>query len=226
MRSNVDAADKAVNDNNAGSVYTNRYAALVTATRPYHHGNLREALLREGERALESGGAQRLSLREVARGVGVSHAAPRRHFADRQALLDALAQSGFERLGTRMATAIADAGPGADERFASLARAYVGFATEHPALTELMFAVKHQPDATTELRAAAEQAFEAPMALVTEGQAAGEIVPGDPERVAMVAWAAVSGLAAMANNGFLGDAPLDELIDEAAQRLVLGLRPR
>jgi AcrR family transcriptional regulator len=198
----------------------------VTATRPYHHGNLREALLREGERALESGGAQRLSLRELARGVGVSHAAPRRHFADRQALLDALAQSGFERLGARMATAIADAGPGADERFASLARAYVGFASEHPALTELMFAVKHQPDAPTELRAVAEQAFEAPMALVTEGQAAGEIVAGDPERVAMVAWAAVSGLAAMANNGLLGDAPLDELIDEAAQRLVLGLRPR
>jgi AcrR family transcriptional regulator len=226
MRSNVDAADKAVNDNNAGSVYTNRYAALVTATRPYHHGNLREALLREGERALESGGAQRLSLRELAREVGVSHAAPRRHFADRQALLDALAQSGFERLGTRMATAIADAGPGADERFAGLARTYVRFATEHPALTELMFAVKHQPDATTELRAAAEQAFTAPMALVTDGQAAGEIVPGDPERVAMVAWAAVSGLAAMANNGLLGDTPLDELIDEAAQRLVLGLRPR
>jgi AcrR family transcriptional regulator len=226
MRANVDGDDKAVNDNNAVAVYTGRYADAVAVSRPYHHGNLRAALLREGERALEAGGATGLSLRELAREIGVSHAAPRRHFPDKQALLDALAVSGFEQLGARMAAAIAAAGPSADARFAALARSYIRFATERPALTELMFAVKHQPDAPTELREAAEQAFAAPMALVAEGQASGEIVAGDPERVALIAWAAVHGLAAMANNGFLPDTPLGDLIDEATARLVLGLRPR
>src|SRR5215210_7221004 len=77
----------------------------VTATaRPYHHGNLRPALLAAAERTLARG--EELSLRELAREIGVSHAAPRRHFAGKQALLDALAQDGFERLGSEMAAAL------------------------------------------------------------------------------------------------------------------------
>ena len=79
----------------------------MTATRSYHHGNLRAALLEEAERALASG--RELSLRELAREVGVSHAAPRRHFADKQALLDAMAQDGFERLGAELGEALAAA---------------------------------------------------------------------------------------------------------------------
>ena len=69
--------------------------------RPYHHGNLRSALLAAAERTVRERGVQDLSLRELAREIGVSHGAPRRHFPDRQALLDALAESGFERLGAR-----------------------------------------------------------------------------------------------------------------------------
>ena len=63
--------------------------------RPYHHGNLRSALLAAAERTVRERGVQELSLRELAREVGVSHGAPRRHFPDRQALLDALAESGI-----------------------------------------------------------------------------------------------------------------------------------
>src|SRR5919107_3634135 len=84
-------------------------SAMAVTARPYHHGNLRAALLEAAERALARGGE--LSLRELAREVGVSHAAPRRHFADKQALLDALAEGGFERLGAEMRAAIAGAGP-------------------------------------------------------------------------------------------------------------------
>src|SRR3954467_5550614 len=99
-----------------------RYAAAEMARpRPYHHGNLREELLREGERALESGGAAGLSLREVARAIGVSHAAPRRHFADKQALLDALAEAGFARLGADLDRVVDEAGPGSGEQLAALA---------------------------------------------------------------------------------------------------------
>ena len=65
------------------------------SSRPYHHGNLREALLVQAMTTLREGGVEALSLRELARAVGVSHAAPRRHFPDRQALLDALAERGL-----------------------------------------------------------------------------------------------------------------------------------
>ena len=71
--------------------------------RPYHHGNLRGALLDAAERTVRERGVQALSLRELAREIGVSHGAPRRHFPDRQALLDALAESGFERLAPNCA---------------------------------------------------------------------------------------------------------------------------
>ena len=118
------------------------------------------------------------------------------------------------------------AGDAFDARLLAFARAYVGFATEHAALLELMFAGKHRPGAADSLRLAADRAFEAPLALISEGQAKGEVVPGDPERVAIVAWAALQGLAAMANSRMLGDAALDEIVPVAVERLVLGLRPR
>src|SRR3954470_6569087 len=126
--------------------------------RPYHHGNLRAELLRCAERTLDAGGVQPLSLRELARELGVSHAAPRRHFAGKQALLDALAEDGFERLGRAMAAATEDAGPAVADRLRAIAGTYVRFATEHAALLELMYAGKHRPGAAESLREAADRA--------------------------------------------------------------------
>jgi AcrR family transcriptional regulator len=194
-------------------------AEMATA-RAYHHGNLREALLEAAERSLGRG---ELSLRELARDVGVSHAAPRRHFPDKQALLDALAEDGFERLGRELDEAMAAAGGSLRVRLGAFARAYVRFATQHTALLELMFAGKHSSEA---VYAAANRAFAAPLALFAEAQASGEIVAGDTERVGIVALATLQGLASLANNDMLGDADLDEIVEEAVDRLVLGLRPR
>jgi len=199
---------------------------MTTRPRPYHHGNLRSALLSCAERTLRDHGAGQLSLRELARQVGVSHAAPRRHFADKQSLLDALAEDGFERLGRELRDAMDAAGGGFQARLLAFAQTYVRFATRHAALLELMFAGKHRPGAADSLRQAADRAFEAPLALISEAQAAGEVVPGDPERVAIVAWAALQGLASMVNSGMLDDAGLDDLVAGATERLVLGLRPR
>ena len=196
----------------------------MTATaRPYHHGNLRPALLGAAERALAGG--KELSLRELAREIGVSHAAPRRHFADKQALLDALALDGFERLGREMAASLEDAGPAFADRLGALARTYVRFATEHGALLDLMYAGKHRPGADA-LREAADRAFAGPLALVAEGQAAGEVIAGDCEQLGLVAWSAFHGLASMANGGLLGDRPVEPLVDAAVARLLEGLRPR
>src|SRR5258708_6555694 len=115
--------------------------------RPYHHGNLRTALLAQAERTVRERGVQALSLRELAGEVGVSHAAPRRHFPDRQALLDALAEDGFERLGDELREAVERAGTAFDRRLHALAAAYITFATRHAALLELMFAGKQRADA-------------------------------------------------------------------------------
>src|SRR3954464_13427688 len=142
----------------------------ATAQRPYHHGNLRSELLSCAERALSEGGLAQLSLRDLARQAGVSHAAPRRHFADKQALLDALAQDGFERLGKELRAALAGAHD-FDARMRAFAPACVAFAPDHAALLELMFAGKHRPGAADSLRRAADRAFEAPLGLVVDGQA-------------------------------------------------------
>jgi AcrR family transcriptional regulator len=211
-------------DNTVVNVYIARYPLPVAVTpRPYHHGNLRAALLEQAERALADGGD--LSLRELARQVGVSHAAPRRHFADKQTLLDALAEDGFERLGAALQTAMAEADD-FDGRLLAFARAYVRFATEHAALLELMFAGKHRPGAAASLREAADRAFEAPLALIAEGQAAGEVTPGDPERVALVAWATLQGLATMINSQMLPPDMLDDIVAVAVEQICAGLRPR
>jgi AcrR family transcriptional regulator len=101
---------------------------------PYHHGNLRAALLEQRRRTVRERDAQALSLAELEREIGVSHGEPRRHFADRQALLDALAEAGFVRLGTELRSATDGAGEGFEARLRATAAAYVRFATRDAAL--------------------------------------------------------------------------------------------
>src|SRR3954463_564645 len=198
----------------------------VEEARRYHHGNLRSELLGAAEQTLRERGAGELSLRELARELGVSHAAPRRHFRDKQALLDALAVSGFERLGRELDRALARADSEFADRLPAFARAYVRFATRNGALLELMFAGKHRAGASDALKTAAEDAFARPLALVTEAQAAGEVVSGDPERVATVLFAALQGLVSMANTGLLEGANTDDVVADTIDGLMDGLRPR
>ena len=110
---------------------------MKASPRPYHHGHLREALLRAAEKTLETGGVQSISLRELSRELGVSQGAPRRHFAGKQALLDALALRGFEQFGEALGRAAGRRGQDFKARLTQLARAYVGFALKHPALLSL-----------------------------------------------------------------------------------------
>jgi len=108
--------------------------------RPFHHGNLRAVLLDEATTVLRESGVEGLSLRDLARRAGVSHGAPRSHFVDRQALLDALAESGFVRLTASVRDVLAGGGD-LPRRFRDVARAYVDFAIVDAALMELMFPV-------------------------------------------------------------------------------------
>jgi AcrR family transcriptional regulator len=196
---------------------------MTMADRPYHHGNLRAALLEQAERTLREQGVDGLSLRELARRVGVSHAAPRRHFADRQALLDALAESGWARLGAEVRAAGQRAGTDYEARLRAAGRAYVRFATRDATLLELMFAGR-QGRQVAALQEAAAGAFSALVEIVQEGQASGVVEPGDPEHMALLLFATVQGIAAVANAGIVAPKRLDGLVTDAIERFLHGQR--
>ncbi|MFI6345738.1 TetR/AcrR family transcriptional regulator [Streptomyces sp. NPDC050560] len=194
--------------------------------RPYHHGNLRTDLLDAAERSLRAHGAEQLSLRDLARDVGVSHAAPRRHFADRRALLDALAESGFMRLGEKLRAAVNEIGDEDDlpARLHAFASAYVRFATENAALTELMNSSKHRPGATAVAEAAA-ATFGQIGDLIKDGQERGELEGDDPEETGLIIYATVLGITSMLNSGMIEPARLEGLVGTAVTQFLRGARP-
>jgi AcrR family transcriptional regulator len=197
---------------------------IVTA-RGYHHGNLREALLAQAELTVRERGTSALSLRELARDVGVSHAAPRRHFSGRQALLDALAEAGFVRLGEELRAAVDAAGPSFEDRLLATSTAYVRFATRDAALLELMFAGKHgESDAAEALTDVADTTFGTMLGLIEQGQAEGAIEPGDPERVGTVLFATVQGIATLVTGGMVDAGRVDELVGAATANFLRGSR--
>ena len=198
---------------------------MTTPSRPYHHGNLRESLLQAAEKALESGGIQGLTLRQLSRELGVSHTSPLRHFSNKQALLDGLAIRGFERLGETLSRAVKHRGQDFSARLTRLARAYVGFQAKHAALCGLMFEAKHRPDAPRELLEAGERAFSHGPAIFAEGQANGEVAAGDPARQSLVVFAALQGLIAISTNGKFKGVSLDILVPEIIARIIVGMQP-
>ncbi|HSI84729.1 MAG: TetR/AcrR family transcriptional regulator [Candidatus Methylacidiphilales bacterium] len=198
---------------------------MKATPRPYHHGNLRESLLHTAEKALEVGGVPGLTFRELSRTLGVSHTSPLRHFANKQALLDALALRGFERLSAILSRAVKDRGQNFNARLMKLARAYVGFQTRHPALCQLMFEAKHRADAPRDLMEASERAFSHGPAIFAEGQANGEVTDGDPARLSLVAFAALQGLISISTNGKFKGLPLNLLVSEIIERIIQGFRP-
>ncbi len=216
-------SNNVVDDNNAVNDNFIRYASGAMTERRYHHGNLRAALLAQAERTIRERGVQDLSLRELAREVGVSHGAPRRHFPDRQALLDALAEDGFERLGTELRAALNGAGEDFEARLRATAVAYVQFATRDAALLELMFTGKSQQQ-SGDLHVAAERAFSAILELIQQGQADDILEGGDPERVGLVLFATVQGIAALVTSGVVDIEQLDELVADAIAHFLRGSR--
>ncbi|MFG3202980.1 TetR/AcrR family transcriptional regulator [Streptomyces sp. NPDC048192] len=196
------------------------------ASRPYHHGDLRAALLKSAERTLREKGVGALSLRELARDAGVSHAAPGRHFKDKQALMDALALEGYERLNRALGAAAAQPGLAFEGRMTALARAYLGFAVDHPELLELMFARKHDPDSSDRLAAAVDESFGSLTRMVADAQEQGEIIAGDPERITMAVAASLHGLAALIAACALDAEETLRGLDAHVHLLLHGLKPR
>jgi AcrR family transcriptional regulator len=126
---------------------------MAKSNAPYHHGDLRVACLRAARELLEEDGSAGLSLRAVARRAGVSPMAPYRHYADRDALVSAVAAAGYRELAERLTAA--HPAPATPDDLAAVAVTYVQFALEHPALFRVMFVEPCDPGSDERVDAAA-----------------------------------------------------------------------
>ncbi|MFF0476335.1 TetR/AcrR family transcriptional regulator [Streptomyces sp. NPDC004284] len=162
----------------------------------YHHGDLRAACLRAARELLEEDGSAGLSLRAVARRAGVSATAPYRHYADRDALVSAVAAEGYRELAQHLTAA--SPAPSTPEDLASVAVAYVRFALDHPALFRAMFAEPCDP--TDEERVAATEVIKEYVRGMVR-----DAFPGADETGALPTgvWALVHGLAFLHLDGKL-----------------------
>jgi AcrR family transcriptional regulator len=162
---------------------------------PYHHGDLRAGCVRAARELLEEDGSAGLSLRAVARRAGVSPTAPYRHFADRDALVSAVAAEGYQELAEKLAAA--HPVPSAPEDLAAVAVAYVQFALEHPALFRVMFVEPCDP--TSAERVAVTAAI-----FDYLGSIVRRVFPGvEPDALSTAVWALVHGLAFLHLDGKL-----------------------
>jgi AcrR family transcriptional regulator len=167
---------------------------------PYHHGDLRAALVESALRILEVEPVEAVTLRRLARETGVTHAAPYHHFPDRRALLGAVATRGFQDLHDAM-TAQAGSGDDPFARLRAAGTAYVTYAVEHPQLFRLMFSGSWK-DSTDdpELRQAEARAFDALRRMLAVALP-DDYDPSDLAVPARAAWAMVHGTAVLLIDG-------------------------
>jgi AcrR family transcriptional regulator len=202
------------------------------AEQPYHHGDLRAALLAAAEAELTERGIEGFTLRGCARRAGVSHAAPAHHFKDVTGLLTALAAIGFERLTATLRQARAEEGGNGEAQYRATARAYVRFALENPQHFRLMFRRARLDPGNEALRIVAPAAFGELLAIVA-GLVGHEVSVADAEDAADIhlTWASVHGLAHLALEGQIAagadrpDAALD-LAERMAIRCARGILAR
>jgi AcrR family transcriptional regulator len=195
----------------------------AVAAKPYHHGDLRQALLEAAEAELMEKGVTGFSLRACARRAGVSHAAPAHHFGNAEGLMAELAIDAFGRLATAMRTEMQSADKGTRGYMVAMARGYLRFALRNTGLFQLMFRLQEANTTDERVREAGQVAF----ALAAEAVQAFHGVADlstDPEVAPRVVglWGMAHGLADLAIANQFG--PPDEALDnlEAVLELVIG----
>ncbi len=209
---------------------------------PYHHGQLRQALIDAALHLLAVRGIESLTLREVARQAGVSHAAPYHHFADKSALVEALVVESFQALATALHDATRTSFGTAFEQLIILGRVYVRFALEHPAAFRLMYRPElrqpsflerqEQTASPSPIDQAGLEAYQVLTNGVIACQQAGVIPPRDPAPLTLTAWCTIHGLTVLLLDGspgnvFRGEQSLedaDHLTSMVTQILIHGLR--
>jgi AcrR family transcriptional regulator len=192
----------------------------------YHHGDLRAALLSEAASMIAEGGAASLTMREIGRRLGVSRAAPYRHFEDKSALLVAVAAAGFDRLKRRLEATEADAPLAGADQLRRIGEEYVRFALENPAHYRLMYGKEALTrEDLPDLRESANAIFEHLVDLFQAHQRSGVIKREDPRAQAYVAWSAVHGLASLVIEGqIMAPVDVDGLVRQTTGTLLDGMR--
>ena len=206
----------------SGTTRTSR----TKAPRPYHHGDLRRALLREAARAIRTEGPEGITLRDVGRRLGVSRTALYRHFADKGALLASVARQGFQTFSRKLQEAWNGAGGGV-AGFEAMGTAYVRFAIANQAHYRIMFGrFKDLCSSDAALAADASASFQVLVDALVSLQQAGTIRAGNPQELGRFIWATVHGVAMLTIDGQLGPsrAAADSLTTFTIARLSAGLR--
>jgi AcrR family transcriptional regulator len=176
----------------------------------YHHGDLRRELLAQAARMLDELGAERLSLRDLAKQARVSPAAPYRHFENKEALLQVLAEEGFEELESKMLAAAAASPADAREQLQALARAYLDLAARRPHLFRMMFSADLGPSRVEQgIFRACDRVYIALVNAFAFGQKARWLKEGDPHRQALGFWSLLHGYAMLVVDRRLDDLALD-----------------
>jgi AcrR family transcriptional regulator len=172
--------------------------AKVTASRPYHHGDLRQSLIEAACKHLLESGADTLSLRALAREVGVSQTAPYRHFDSKSALFRAIALHGFELLFSETSAVAKQYEDDLEQSIVEIGMAYVGFARRHPEKYQLFFDSSlvdfNESDALVEAGSAA---FGVLTMVIQKGIESGVFVDRPVNEVAGALWSSVHGAASL-----------------------------
>ena len=192
--------------------------------RPYHHGNLRRGLLDEALATIRAEGVDGLTLREIGARLGVSRTALYRHFADKRALLAAVATEGFRTLRQQLVAAWEEGGRGR-AAFESMGVAYVRFAVANPSHYRVMFGGFVDPKACEpELAAEAAGAFQALVDALAALQRDAIMRAEDTVKMARFVWAVVHGVAMLGIDGQLREpGGVEELMRYALERLRTGI---
>ncbi len=163
---------------------------------PYHHGNLKAALVEAATKLIEEQGPASVSLREVARAVRVSHTAPYRHFPNKQVLLEEVAIGGFNALSDALDSVIEKHPNDPRQQMIEAGAAYVLEAFNNPQRAQLMFGgIYPQKSQTAEFRGAAEASFSRCVKIIQQGQQQGVFHQGSTRRLVLTFWSASHGLA-------------------------------
>ena len=165
--------------------------------KPYHHGNLRAALLHAAIQLIAEVGPMAFTLREVARRAGVSHNAPYRHFRDKNDLMLAVATEGYRELTEAMLKAARNQDRAVD-RLKRAGIAYIDFALRRPEHFAVMFDAPMTGPMDQESGEAAKESFSTLVGLVRDAQEARELAAGDTLLFAYLAWTTVHGVAKLA----------------------------
>ncbi|MGH7627453.1 MAG: TetR/AcrR family transcriptional regulator [Gemmatimonadaceae bacterium] len=207
-------------------------AAPARPAAPYHHGDLRHALIDTALSMVTEEGAWNFTLREVARRAGVSHMAPYNHFEDKSALLAEVGALGFQSLRQTLEAAARGQPRSARQALAGIAAAYVRFGVEHPAHYRLMFGAELAEKARyPALHAASDATFAVLTDVLERGQASGQVRRGAVREQALAAWSLVHGLTTLVLDqrvSFLGVSTGDaeRHARQAGMALFEGLRAR